>query len=200
MARPQDDRQPRRTLRTVLGLNAGLAAALGIGGVSADSSALLANALDNASDAAVYLISFLAIGRAGTWKRGAARASGIMLLVFAVGVLVDAVRRVITGTEPIGLTMMALALVAAVVNLICLQLIRRQHSGDVNMKAAETFSFNDFASNGGILVAGGLVLWLDQAWPDLVVGVLVAAIAIKGGVEILRDANAASDHPQERAS
>jgi Co/Zn/Cd efflux system component len=199
MARPQDGRQ-RRTLLTVLGLNAGLAAALGIGGVSADSSALLANALDNASDAAVYLISFLAIGRAGTWKRGAARASGIMLLVFAVGVLVDAVRRVITGTEPIGPTMMALALVAAVVNLICLQLIRRQHSGDVNMKAAETFSFNDFASNGGILVAGGLVLWLDQAWPDLVVGVLVAAIAIKGGVEILRDANAASDHPQERAS
>lgn len=200
MARPQDDRQQRRTLLTVLGLNAGLAAALGIGGVSADSSALLANALDNASDAAVYLISFLAIGRAGTWKRGAARASGIMLLVFAVGVLVDAVRRVITGTEPIGPTMMALALVAAVVNLICLQFIRRQHSGDVNMKAAETFSFNDFASNGGILVAGGLVLWLDQAWPDLVVGVLVAAIAIKGGVEILRDANAASDHPQERAS
>jgi len=200
MARPQDDRQQRRTLLTVLGLNAGLAAALGIGGVSADSSALLANALDNASDAAVYLISFLAIGRAGTWKRGAARASGIMLLVFAVGVLVDAVRRVITGTEPIGPTMMALALVAAVVNLICLQLIRRQHSGDVNMKAAETFSFNDFASNGGILVAGGLVLWLDQAWPDLVVGVLVAAIAIKGGVEILRDANAASDPPQERAS
>ena len=199
MARPQDGRQ-RRTLLTVLGLNAGLAAALGIGGVSADSSALLANALDNASDAAVYLISFLAIGRAGTWKRGAARASGIMLLVFAAGVLVDAVRRVITGTEPIGPTMMALALVAAVVNLICLQLIRRQHSGDVNMKAAETFSFNDFASNGGLLVAGGLVLWLDQAWPDLVVGVLVAAIAIKGGVEILRDANAASDHPQERAS
>ncbi|ALJ08348.1 MAG: cation transporter [Caulobacteraceae bacterium] len=200
MTRTQDDRRQRRTLLTVLGLNAGLAAALGIGGVTADSSALLANAVDNASDAAVYLISFLAIGRAGTWKRGAARASGVMLLLFAAGVLVDGVRRVITGTEPIGPTMMALALAAAVVNLICLQLIRRQHSGDVNMKAAETFSFNDFASNGGILVAGGLVLWLDQAWPDLVVGVLVAAIAVKGGVEILKDANTASEHEQERAS
>jgi Co/Zn/Cd efflux system component len=74
-------------------------------------------------------------------------------------------------------------------------LIRRQHSGDVNMKAAETFSFNDFASNGGILVAGALVLWLGQAWPDLVVGVLVAAIALKGGVDILRDA--AKDRPAE---
>ena len=48
---------------------------------------------------------------------------------------------------------------------------------------------DDFASNGGILVAGGLVMWLDQAWPDLVVGMLVAAIAVKGGIEILRSAS-----------
>ena len=188
IARNQNDRQQGRTLLTVLALNAGLAVALGIGGWSADSSALLANAVDNASDAAVYLISFLAIGRAGSWKRGAARFSGVMLLIFGAGVLLDAGRRFLVGTEPIGPTMMGLAIVAAIINLICLQLIRRQHNGDVNMKAAETFSFNDFASNGGILVAGGLVLWLDQAWPDLVVGVLVAAIAVKGGVDILRDA------------
>lgn len=188
IARNQNDRQQGRTLLTVLALNAGLAVALGIGGWSADSSALLANAVDNASDAAVYLISFLAIGRAAAWKRGAARFSGVMLLIFGAGVLLDAGRRFLVGTEPIGPTMMGLAIVAALINLICLQLIRRQHSGDVNMKAAETFSFNDFASNGGILVAGGLVLWLDQAWPDLVVGVLVAAIAVKGGVDILQDA------------
>ena len=184
----QSERRQRKTLATVFLLNAALAGGLGVGGVVADSSALLANAVDNASDAAVYLISFLAIGRPGSWKRGAARLSGIMLLIFAAGVLLDAGRRFLVGTEPIGPTMMGLAVVAAVVNLICLQLIRRQQSRDVNMKAAETFSFNDFASNGGILVAGGLVMWLDQAWPDLVVGVLVAAIAAKGGVEILRDA------------
>ena len=68
------------------------------------------------------------------------------------------------------------------------------------MKAAETFSLNDFASNGGILVAGGLVMWLDQAWPDLVVGVLVAAIAAKGGLDILGDARAARrDGPEPDA-
>ncbi len=188
MASDQEDRRQRRTLLTVLGLNAGLAAALGLGGAAADSSALLANAVDNASDAAVYLISLLAIGRARSWKRRAARLSGVMLLIFSAGVLLDAGRRFLVGAEPIGPTMMGLAVVAAVVNLICLQLIRRQDRGDVNMKAAETFSFNDFASNGGILVAGGLVLWLDQAWPDLVVGVLVATIAARGGIEILRDA------------
>lgn len=183
------DHQQRRTLLMVLILNALLFLGLGLGGIMADSSALLANAVDNASDSVVYLISFVAIGRAASWKRSAARLSGILLLVFAAGVLIDVGRRWWFGTEPVGWTMMGMALVAAIVNLICLVLLRRDRSGDVNMEAAETFSLNDFASNGGILVAGGLVMWLDQAWPDLVVGLVVAGIAVKGGIEILRNAS-----------
>lgn len=193
------ERVQKRVLLIVFVLNAGLFVMLGIGGLAADSSALIANALDNASDALVYLVSFLAIGRAMIWKQRAARLSGVLLLVFAAGVLLDAGRRWWMGTEPIGPTMMILAVIAAVVNLICLLLIQRQHSEDVNMKAAETFSFNDFAANGGILVAGGLVMWLGQAWPDLVVGILVAAIALKGGVDILRDAARAKPAREDAA-
>ncbi|MBX3478826.1 MAG: cation transporter [Caulobacter sp.] len=193
-----DEGRQRRILLIVLFLNTALFVGLGIGGLVADSSALLANAVDNASDAAVYLISFLAVGRSPVWKRGAARTSGILLLVFAVGVLFDVGRRWLTGTEPVGPTMMGLALVAAIINLICLLLLRRLHGDDVNMRAAETFSLNDFASNGGILAAGGLVMWLGQPWPDLVVGMLVAALAVKGGLEILRDAAGAT--PEEESS
>ena len=187
------DHLQKRVLLTVLVLNFGLFVVLGIGGLMANSSALLANAVDNASDAAVYLLSFLAVGRAIIWKQRAARASGIMLLIVAAMVLIDAVRRFIYGSDPAGWTMIVLALVAAVINLICLELIRRQNSDDVNMKAAETFSFNDFASNGGILVAGGLVMWLNQSWPDLVVGIIVAAIALKGGLDILKSVRETED-------
>ena len=195
-SREQDTLQ-RRTLVVVLALNVLLFVGLGVGGLFADSSALLANPLDNGSNAAVYMISFLAIGRTVFWKTCAARLSGIMLLIFAAGVLLDVGRRWIVGTEPVGWTMMGLAVIAAVVNLICLMLIRRQGSDDVNMRAAETFSFNDFASNGGILVAGGLVMALNQAWPDLVVGLIVAAIAVKGGVDILKDARESRPVSQE---
>ncbi|MFM1959299.1 MAG: hypothetical protein RL588_816 [Pseudomonadota bacterium] len=184
------DQAQRRTLLVVLILNALLFVGLGVGGLLADSSALIANAADNASDSLVYLLSFLAVGRGVHWKRRAARLSGILLLVFAGLVILDVGRRWLFGAEPFGVTMMAMALVAAAINLLCLILIRRAQSDDVNMRAAETFSFNDFASNGGILVAGGLVMWLDQAWPDLVVGVIVAFIAVKGGLEILEDARA----------
>lgn len=183
------DAGQRRTLVTVLILNVGLAAGFAVTGVLADSSALIANALDNASDSLVYLISLIALGRAASWKRGAARVSGILLLAFAVGVLLDAGRRFIIGSEPIGATMMAMALIAAAVNALCFWLLERLRKADVNIRAARTFSANDFVSNVGILVAGGLVLWTGQAWPDLLVGVAVAAIAIKGGIDILRDAH-----------
>jgi hypothetical protein len=67
--------------------------------------------------------------------------------------------------------------------LPCLRLLQRLKDPDVNLRAATTFSFNDFISNGGILIAGVLVLWLGTNWPDLLVGFATAIIAIKGGVE-----------------
>jgi cobalt-zinc-cadmium efflux system protein len=185
-----DTAEQRRTLWIVLMLNVALAAAFGITGALADSSSLIANGLDNASDAIVYVISLLALTRSVVWKRGAARVSGVLLLLFAAGVLIDAARRYLIGSEPLGPTMIGMALAGVVVNGICLWLLKRLDEPDVNMRAATTFSLNDFISNGGIVVAGTLVLWTGRNWPDLLVGVAVAAIAIKGGVEILGDAGA----------
>lgn len=186
--RTATSRGERRILWQVLLLNIGLAAALAATGIFAESSGLLANALDNASDAGVYCLSLLAIGRSPRWKALAARASGVLLFLFGVAVLGDAVRRVILGSEPVGGMMMGMSLLAAAVNLLCLWLLRPLRRVDVNMRAAQTFSVNDFVSNLGILVAGGLVLATGQLWPDIVVGVAVAGIAIKGSVDILRDA------------
>jgi len=183
-----DTEEKRRTLWIVLWLNVAIAIGFFITGVIGDSNALLANGLDNSSDAVVYALSLLALSRSRTWKRGAARFSGIMLLIFAGGVIADAIRRFVEGSEPTGIMMMAMAAVAAVVNLICLKLLNEMNEKDVNLRAATTFSFNDFISNGGILIAGLLVWWLGSNWPDLLVGLLAAAIAVKGGVEILRDA------------
>ena len=182
----QDLARQKNVLRQVLLWNLALFAGLGVAGWVADSSALLANAVDNGSDAAVYLLSYLAIDRRPVWKRGAATVSGIMLLIFAVAVLADVVRRWMYGAEPLGPVMIGLAVAAAAINLWCLVLLRRIRSEDVNMKAAETFSFNDFISNGGVIVAGVLVLWLGTSWPDLLAGALIAAVAFKGGIEILR--------------
>lgn len=180
--------QQRKVLWIVLVLNVILVASLTVTGIMADSSGLIANAIDNASDVAVYAISLFAIGRPPRFKRIAATVSGIVLLLLAPGVLVEAVRRFVTGSEPIGSTMMIMAAIAAIINFVCVKLLAGLEEKDVNLRAAETFSVNDFVSNGGVLVAGILVSWTGQYWPDLVVTLGVVVIVGKGGFEILRDA------------
>ena len=179
----------RRTLWIVLGLNIGLAVAFFASGAFGESSALIANGLDNLSDSFVYAISLFALSRSAKWKRGAANVSGGLLILFAFGILYDAWRRYVGGSDPLGTIMIVMALVAAAINALCVWLLARLRDPDVNIRAANTFSWNDFAANLGIVVAGGLVAWLGTNWPDLVVGVIVAGIAAWGGVGILRDAH-----------
>jgi cation diffusion facilitator family transporter len=184
-----DSEEKRKTLWLVLWLNVAIAVGFFATGYFGNSNALIANGLDNSSDAIVYGLSLIAISRSRTWKRGAARFSGIMLLIFAAGVVADAIRRYIVGSEPIGAMMMVMAAVAAVVNLLSLFLLKKLQSKDVNLRAATTFSINDFASNGGIILAGIIVIWTGSSWPDLLVGIAVAGIALYGAIDILRDAH-----------
>ena len=190
----------RRTLWIVLLLNAAIAAGFFVTGLTGDSSALIANGVDNLSDTAVYALSLIALSHGRTWKTRAATVSGVMLLIFAGGILLDVGRRYIQGSDPIGPTMMVMSAIAGVVNYACLRLLQKLKQPDVNLRAATTFSFNDFISNGGILIAGALVLWLEANWPDLLVGMATALIAIKGGIEILRDARAETKTNAETAS
>jgi len=179
--------EKRRTLWIVLWLNVAIAVGFFVTGIIGDSNALIANGLDNTSDAIVYGLSLLALTRSQVWKRGAARLSGYMLLIFAGGVVLDAIRRFLEGSEPVGAMMMVMAAIAAVVNLLSLYLLKKLKNKDVNLRAATTFSFNDFVANGGIIIAGIIVLVTGANWPDLVVGIAVACIALYGGIEILRD-------------
>ena len=184
-----DSADKRRTLWIVLWLNVAIAVGFLATGFVGDSNALIANGLDNSSDAIVYGLSLLALSRSRTWKRGAARFSGIMLLIFAGGVVLDAIRRYFEGSEPAGAMMMTMAVIAAVVNLLSLYLLKKLQSKDVNLRAATTFSINDFVANGGVILAGIIVIWTGSNLPDLLVGIAVACIALYGGIDILRDAH-----------
>lgn len=185
-----EDQGPRhrRALLQVLLLNVALTATLASGGYFADSSALMANAVDNASDAAVYGLSYFAVSRSERWKTAAATTSAFLLLLLAVGVVLEVIRRFTSGAEPLGGVMIAMAIVALAINAWCLHLLAGVRSENVNLRAAWTFSVNDFLSNFGIILAGALVWWLGRTWPDLVVGAAVSAMAGYGGIEILRDA------------
>lgn len=178
----------RRALRVALALNIVLAAGLFVAGVVGDSSGLIANALDNASDAGVYMIALFASARGLLWKVRAARVSGVMLLVLSATVIADVVRRFVAGAEPVSLIMIVMTVAAVTINAASLRVLRRLDREQVHVRATWTFSVNDFLSNAGVLLAAILVAVVNQPWPDLVAGLAIAALAGKGGIEILIDA------------
>jgi len=177
----------RRTLRALLAINAVMFLAELIAGWISDSAGLLADSLDMFADASVYGIVLYAAGRSGGVKLKAASLSGVVQIVLGIGVIIEVIRRLILGSEPISLFMVSVGLVALVANLTCVWLIAKHRDGEIHMRAAWIFSANDALANLGVIVSGGLVLLLGSRLPDLIVGAAISAVVILGGIRILRE-------------
>lgn len=186
------DAAERHTLKWVLGINTTQVLLAGTVGILADSTGLLGAALDNLGDAAVYVVSLYAVGRTVAAKARAARLSGVLLIVLAVVLLGEVIRRFVTGSDPIGLAMILTALANAATNLINLRLLRAHRDRGVHLRATWIFTTNDTIVNAGTVVSGVAVMLFKSPLPDLLIGLLVAGIVIKGGWEILKQAREAT--------
>ena len=180
--------EERRVLRIALVLNAAMAVIGGLAGWIAQSTGLLADALDMLADATAYAIALIAIGRTALFKIRAATLSGGILLVLGVGILVEVGRRLIYGAEPLSEWMIGTALLSLVVNLIVLRLLAPLKSGEVHLRATWLFTRADVVANLGVILAGLLILCLGVPYPDFVIGTLIGLYVIKEAIEILRDA------------
>ena len=58
------------------------------------------------------------------------------------------------------------------------------------MRASWIFSTTDVQANVGVIIAGVLVFLTASPMPDLIIGVLVCGIVVRGGIRILREAQA----------
>lgn len=182
------DQSQRQVLYWLLGINATMfVIEMGIG-LLADSTALIADSLDMLADAVVYGVALYAIGKSLLHKANAARISGFFQMALGVLIINDIVRRSIYGSEPVSGLMMAMGAVALIANVICLVIIRKQRNEEVHMRASWIFSANDVIANLGVIFAGVLVFWLDSRWPDLVIGVIVSCVVLRGAKMILEDA------------
>ena len=183
-----DSAEQARILWIVLGINAAMFVAEFVAGLIAQPTGLVADSLDMLADAAVYGVSLYAVGRSAGLKRRAAMLSGVLQVMLALSVAGEILRRMIVGSEPEPTFMIGVSLIALVANVICLALIAKHRDGEVHMRASWVFSKNDVIANVGVIAAGGLVLLLDEHWPDLVIGSLIVIVVFRGGISILADA------------
>ena len=156
-------------------------------GIFAESTALIADSLDMLADAAVYGIGLYAVGHSQLVKNHAASLSGIMQISLGLIVIADVVRRFIMGSEPDSMLMMVVGMVALIANIICLKLLSSHRDGEVHMRASWVFSKNDVIANIGIIISGVIVYWTGAAIADLLIGLVISLIVIRGGFSILQD-------------
>ena len=175
-----------RVLKQLLAINAAMFVVELVLGVFAQSTGLIADSLDMFADAAVYGLSLYAVGRAVAAKQRAAKISGWLQMLLALGALGEVARRTVTGSEPVEALMISVALLALVANLSCIALLAKHREGGVHLKASWIFSTNDALANLGVVLAGVLVAVTGTAWPDLVVGSAVGLLVFWGAVRILR--------------
>ncbi len=178
----------RKTLIAVLLINAFMFVAEFTLGLWADSTGLVADSLDMLADAAVYAISFYAVGRSAKTRGRAALGSGIFQILLALGVLTDVIRRFMVGSDPVSGLMIGVGSAALVANVACLFLLAKHRKGDVNLRASWIFSTNDVIANTGVIVSGVLVWLTASRYPDLVIGLVISLFVLTGGIRIIRDA------------
>jgi Co/Zn/Cd efflux system component len=128
------------------------------------------------------------VARGAAWQARAALLKGLIMAAFGAGVLVQVTLKLVHGLAPSGDVMGAIGLLALVANLACLGLLWARRGDDINMRSAWVCSRNDVVGNVAVLLAAALVLVTGSPWPDVIVGLAVAALVSQSAVRIVREA------------
>jgi Co/Zn/Cd efflux system component len=162
----------RRVLWIALSVNALMFLVEIVAGVSAGSVSLLADAIDFFGDAANY---------------------GLSLTVLAMGavaraVLARAAWASVDGTPPQPLTMGIVGTLALLANLGVAVLLYTYREGDANMRSVWLCTRNDAIGNVAVLLAAVGVFGTGTRWPDLLVAIVMAGLALTAGLSVVRQA------------
>jgi Co/Zn/Cd efflux system component len=158
------------------------------GGVLAHSTALLSDSADMLGDAIVYGVSLHAVARGAVWRARASLLKGTMMAAFGAGVLAEVVHKLVVGILPSAPMIGGVGALALAANLFCLLLLSRHRRDDINMRSAWLCSRNDVVANTGVLLAAAGVRLTSAGWPDIAVGVVIAALFVGSAVGVLRAA------------
>jgi Co/Zn/Cd efflux system component len=156
------------------------AVALAIGSVS-----LFADSIDFLEDASVNLLIAIALGWSATYRARLGMVLAGILLIPGLATLWTAWGKFMAPMPPAPLPLALAGLGALAINLSCAFMLARfrTHSGSLT-RAAFLSARNDTVANVAIIAAGFVTAYTHSAWPDLVVGLGIAAMNADAAREV----------------
>lgn len=175
----------RGTLRIVLGINAVMFMVIAGAALYGGSTALLADSLDNLGDALTYGLSLYAVTRGARTKAGVALFKGVLILAAALVVAAQILYRLFVPSVPVFEVMGVFSILGLVANSLCLFLLWRHRTEDVNMSSVWECSRNDIASNISVFLAAGGVWLTGSGWPDIAVAIALVLLLLRSAVRVI---------------
>lgn len=186
MNAPPADPILRRVVLRVMALNLGyfgieFGVALAIGSVS-----LFADSIDFLEDASINLLIFLALAWSLKQRARVGMALALILLMPGIATLWMAWAKFNAPVPPEAAALTLTGLGALAVNFTCAVMLtrHRHHSGSLT-RAAFLSARNDTLANLAIIAAGLATAFVwRSAWPDLIVGLGIAALNADAAHEV----------------
>jgi Co/Zn/Cd efflux system component len=185
---PAGDPRWRRVLWAALAINAVMFAVEIGGSVLANSSALLADAVDFFGDAFNYALSLAVLALSPLARARAAAVKGATMTAYGLFVAGHAAWAWNQGIVPAPATMGVIAVLALLANASVALLLYRYRNGDADMRSVWICSRNDVLGNLAVLAAAIGVFGTAHGWPDIAVAAILAALAVSGGIAVMRHA------------
>jgi cobalt-zinc-cadmium efflux system protein len=169
-------------------------------GIIGNSLALLTDAAHNLTDVialglswyAIRLTSHPADGRKtyGYHRAGilVALLNSTTLVVISMGIFYEAWRRFTAPSEVRSEILIAVGMIAVVINLVTALLVRKGSEQDLNLRSAFVHLMGDVLSTVGAVIAGVIIFFTGANWLDPLVSVLIGFLILYNAWGILRDA------------
>ncbi len=175
-------------LKIVLAINAVMFIVELTAGLISNSVSLVADSLDMLGDTLVYGFSIYVVARGARMKAHAALLKSGIMAAFGIFVLGQATYKIIYPQLPVFETIGAIGLLALIANGICFILLWRHRADDINMSSVWLCSRNDIIANVSVLFAAVGVWLTHSGWPDILVGMALAALFLRSSLSVLRGA------------
>lgn len=154
------------------------------------SVALAADSIDFVEDGLLNILIFFALAWSLSRRARIGHALALIILVPAAATLVTAVIKILDPTRPETIPLTVTGLGALLVNLACAWILAtHRNSGGSLARAAWLSARNDAFANLAILAAAAIALGWDSGWPDIVVGIAIAALNADAGLKVWRAAS-----------
>ncbi len=167
------------------------------GGLLSGSLSLIADALHNFSDAGALLIAWVArrIGRRPPdthqtfgYRRAeiiAALINLVTLVLVGLYLLAEAVQRIFEPQVIEGWTVVLVAAVALVIDVLTALLTWKMSADSINIRAAFLHNVSDALASAGVILAGTLILLFRWYWTDTLLTLLISAYVLYQAASLL---------------